>query len=235
MKLLKQLLFPILLFASCPSFSQQIKFNRIMPPTGGFSGFVGGVAQDKYGYMWFATRAGLFKYDGYRFKVYSSSSSDSTSLSDNRLETVFADSKGMIWIATWINGLDRLDPVTGKFKHFKHDANDLGSLSNDTVRSILEDRDGTVWIGTSGGLDKYDPRSEKFQHYSHNVNDPSSLSCNRVRIIYEDKQATIWVGTGSAWGGEGGETDEGGLNRFDKRTGNFKRYLHDPADPHSLY
>ncbi len=29
-----------------------------MPPTGGFSGFVGGIAQDKYGYMWFATRAG---------------------------------------------------------------------------------------------------------------------------------------------------------------------------------
>ena len=54
-----------------------------------------------------------------------------------------------------------------------------------------------------------------------NPNDPFSLSCNRVRKIYEDKQGTIWVGTGSVWDGEGGETDEGGLNRFDKKTGNL--------------
>ena len=33
---------------------------------------------------------------------------------------------------------------------------------------------------------------------------------------------------------EGGNTDEGGLNRFNKSTGQFIRYLHDPNNSASL-
>ena len=127
-----------------------------------------------------------------------------------------------------------LDPATGKFSHFQHDNNDPGSLSDNTVRSILEDHDGVIWVGTHGGLDKYDPRTGKFQHYRNDANDPNSLSCNRVRIVYEDKKGTLWIGTGSVFEQEGGKTDEGGLNRFDKRTGKFTRYIYNPKDPHSL-
>src|SRR5262245_541123 len=133
MKPLKQLLFPILLFTSCQSFSQQITFNKVVSPLGGFSGFVGGIAQDKNGYMWIATYGGLFRYDGYRFKSYINDPDDSSSISATRLETLYVDSKGMIWIATWISGLDRLDPSTGKFIHFQHDDHDPGSLSHNLV------------------------------------------------------------------------------------------------------
>jgi ligand-binding sensor domain-containing protein len=42
------------------------------------------------------------------------------------------------------------------------------------------------------------------------------------------------VGTGSVWAGEDGGPDDGGLNRFDKKTGKFIRYKHDPNNPHSL-
>ncbi|MEJ7741746.1 MAG: two-component regulator propeller domain-containing protein [Nocardioidaceae bacterium] len=176
----------------------------------------------------------MYRYDGYRFKTYTNIPSDSNSLSTNRLETVYADRKGMIWIATWINGFHRLDPATGKFTHFQHHTNEPGSLSNDTVRKLLEDRDGTLWVGTTSGLDRYDPKTNKFHNYRHHPNDPNSLSCNHVRKIYEDREGVLWIGTGSVWPGEGGETDEGGLNRFDKKTGKFIRYLYDPNNPHSL-
>ena len=78
----------------------------------------------------------------------------------------------MIWIATWVNGLDRLDPASGKFKHFKHDPNDPGSLSSDTVRSILEDHDGIIWIGTMGGLDRYDPVQKNLTLYHDSMTFP---------------------------------------------------------------
>jgi ligand-binding sensor domain-containing protein len=235
MKSLKQLLFSVLVLSNAPSFSQQVTFNKVVSPLGGFSGFVGGIAQDKNGYMWIATYGGLFRYDGYRFKTYVRDPDDGYSISATRLETVCADSKGMIWIATWVQGLDRLDPSTGRFVHFEHDDNDPGSLSHNQVRSILEDRDGVLWIGTLGGLDRYDPKTGKFQHYRNEANDPVSLSCNRVRKIYQDRQGTIWVGTGSPYRQEGGDTTkEGGLNRLDKKTGKFTRYTHDPKDPHSL-
>jgi ligand-binding sensor domain-containing protein len=79
-------------------FSQQIKFNKVVSPIGSFSGFVGGIVQDKNGFMWFATGAGLYKYDGYRFKTYTNDPSNNNSLSTNRLETVYTDLNGMIWI-----------------------------------------------------------------------------------------------------------------------------------------
>ncbi len=61
---------------------------------------MGGIAQDKNGYMWIATSDGLYKYDGYRFKLYVNNPSDPNSLSSSRLETVYADRQGIIWIAT---------------------------------------------------------------------------------------------------------------------------------------
>jgi ligand-binding sensor domain-containing protein len=228
------LFFFSLLLARTPSFAQQTRFNRVVSPIGSFSGFVGGITQDKDGYMWFATTGGLYKYDGYRFKVYVNDPSDSNSLSATHLETVYADREGMIWIALWIGGLDGLDPATGKFTHFKHDPKDPGSLSDVKVRAILKDHEGVLWVGTHGGLDRFDRKTGKFQHYTHDPNDPQSLSSNTVRALYEDREGTLWVGTGSVFPDEGGRTDDGGLNRFDRRSGKFTRYLHDPNDAHSL-
>ncbi len=224
----------LVLLSIHPARAQQVTFNRVLPPLRNFSGIVGGITQDNNGYMWIATSGGLYKYDGYRFRLFVNDPANSNSLTSSRLETVYADRKGMIWIATWAEGLDRLDPATGTFTHFRHSLNELGSLSNDTVRSILEDRDGTLWLGTASGLDRYDPKTNKFHNYRHDPNDPNSLSCNRIRRLYEDREGTLWVATGSVWVNEGGGTDEGGLNRFDKKTGTFIRYLHDPKNSRSL-
>jgi ligand-binding sensor domain-containing protein len=233
---LTSLLFTLLLLIAkvYPVSSQSITFNKVVSPIGSFSGIVGGIAQDKNGYVWFATGGGLFRYDGYRFKMYSHDPANKNSLSSQRLETVFIDSKGIIWIATLINGIDRFDPITGEFTHFQNDPKDPTSLSHNSARSFLEDRDGVLWVGTWKGLDKYDSETGKFQHFQHNPNDPESISSNAVRKIYEDKAGTLWVGTGSVWAGEDGGPDDGGLNRFDKKTGKFIRYKHDPNNPHSL-
>ncbi len=126
------------------------------------------------------------------------------------------------------------NPETGNFTHFKNNPNDSTSLSNDKVPAILMDKDGILWIGTHGGLDKYDPETNTFIHHKFNANDSTSLSDNQVRVIYEDKEGTLWIGTGSPWPGEGGEPDDGGLNRMNKETGTFTRYMHDPDNNKSL-
>jgi ligand-binding sensor domain-containing protein len=184
--------------------AQQITFNKVVPPTGNSHGMVGGFAQDKNGYMWIATKGGLLKYDGYRFKIFTNDPSDLQSLVNNRLETVYVDRKGFIWIATYTDGLDRLDPITETFTHYRHDPGNPDSLSSDTLRSIIEDKNGVFWFGTTRGLDRYDPKTGDFRNFSHNPKDSTSLSCNHVRKLYEDREGTLWVGTGSAWSGEGG-------------------------------
>ena len=140
---------------------------------------------------------------------------------------------GIIWFGTFGSGLDRFDPVTGIFTHFHHDANDPNSISDDTVTAILRDKQDILWIGTHGGLNKFDSKTNKFTHYRYNATDSTSLSNNQVRAIYEDRQGTLWIGTGSPFQIEG-SLEEGGLNRLNKKTGTFTRYLHDANNIHSL-
>jgi two-component system sensor histidine kinase ChiS len=84
-------------------------------------------------------------------------------------------------------------------------------LSHSTVNCILQDRYGFMWFGTDDGLNKYDGYGVTV--YKHNAEDPRSLSNNRVWSLLEDSAGTLWVGT---YGG--------GLNRFDRDTGQFTRY-----------
>ena len=224
----------LLLATSCPSFSQDLKFNWVPPPLNSpYPGGVGAV-QDPAGFLWVATTNGLFRYDGYKYVSYFHDPLNPNSLADNRLESICVDHDGAIWVGTLGFGLDRLDPATSNFKHYRHEPKDSTSISNDHVRTILEDHNRNMWIGTDLGLNRYDPATGKFKNFYQKPNDPSTLSCNQVMKIYEDRKGIIWVGTGSVWKGEGGETDEGGLNKFDSSTGKFTRYLHDPGNPHSL-
>ncbi len=129
-------------------------------------------------------------------------------------------------------GLDQYNPATGIFKHYRHVQNDSGSLSIGIVTVILRDHQGILWVGTHNGLDRLDEKTGKFIHYRNEPGNPRSLSSNHVRAIYEDHRGVLWIGTGLYWESE--INNDGGLNRFDRNTGTFTRYLNDPKNPHSL-
>ncbi|CAN5526474.1 hypothetical protein BH23BAC1_BH23BAC1_50010 [soil metagenome] len=174
------------------------------------------------------------RYDGYKYTFYSNDLSNPNSLGGTWIQSLCASRTGDIWIGTKKDGLDRFDPATGKFKHFRFDPKDINSISNDDIRSILEDREGILWIGTAEGLNRFDPSTGNIKRFYHDPKDPQSLSCNQVVKVYEDREGTIWVGTGNILHDEGGKTDEGGLNRLDKKTGKFTRFLHEKNNPESL-
>ena len=223
----------LLLPKVCSAQIQRLTFRHLPSPAGASAN--GGLAgvQDRQGYMWFAL-VGVHRYNGYKYTSYFNDPVNPNSLANDWVEALCADHNGFIWIGTRLSGLDRLDPTTGHFTHFRHDPKNSNTISSDIIRTLLEDREGMLWIGTDSGLNKYDPQTGVFRHFNYNPNDSHSLSCNHVFKLYEDRQGTLWVGTGSIWYGEGGETDEGGLNRFDKNTGKFIRFLHEPGNPHSL-
>ena len=195
------------------------------------------MTEDRQGFLWLATSTGVYKYDGYRYTSYlhqpkSPNSLTNNNPTNNNYECIMIDRAGYVWLAPRISGVDRLDPATGALTHFRLNKNDPGSLINDTVSVILQDRDGEIWIGTYGGLEKFEPKTKQFVHYRNMANDDSSLSCNDVRALYEDKNGTIWVGTGNAF--VTNPEHPGGLNKLNKKTGKFTRYLHDDKDPNSL-
>ena len=226
----------VLLFVnlSFPVHSQQINFAKVLPPDGNNFIFVTGITQDVNGFMWYSTKKGLYSYDGKNVISYKNNPLNPHSIMSNFLESVYADYDGTIWVGSLGKGLDHFDPESGIFTHFSHDSNDPESLSSDTVAVILRDKQGILWIGTHGGLDQYDPKTNKFIHYRNQADDTTSISNNQVREIFEDSDGTLWIGTGSPYADNGGGPDAGGLNRFNRETGKFNRYLHNPNNSKSL-
>lgn len=112
-----------------------------------------GVVQDRQGFMWFATYAGLFRYDSHTLKQYLQSSTDSNSISSDMLSAVFCDSRGDIWIGS-SGGLDRYNRKTDNFTHIDHNLPGTNPERNNQIYFISEDRDHNILVGTPFGLNR---------------------------------------------------------------------------------
>jgi ligand-binding sensor domain-containing protein len=224
----------LMLLLGKPGFSQEITFNKVFPPNRTDFNSVSDITQDKYGNMWFATGIGLYRYNGYEMISFKNNQLDPNSIADGVLRGICIDNEENIWIAIQGEGLDKFDPVSGKFTHYKSDPEEPGSVSSNWVNAMLVDRDGILWIGSGEGLDKYDPQTDKFIHYKNIPGDSTSLSYDEIVTIYEDRDGTLWIGTGSVYGADQNNFEIGGLNKMDKETGTFKQYKHNPEDQNSL-
>jgi ligand-binding sensor domain-containing protein/signal transduction histidine kinase len=112
-----------------------------------------------------------------------------------------------------------LGPAPERPVEFEHISLEEG-LAQSSVYCILQDRRGFLWFATEEGLHKYD--GYDFTVYRHNPDDPHSLSQNFVWTMLEDRQGRLWIGTNG-----------GGLDRFDRDTGQFIHYPSGPG-PNSL-
>jgi ligand-binding sensor domain-containing protein/signal transduction histidine kinase len=122
------------------------------------------MAEDEKGTLWLGTlQSGLQHFDPvtHQFTVYKSNPSDPYALGDDSVGAVYIASNHLIWLGTG-NGLNRLDPATGKFTAY--DARN--GLSGNLIDCILEDDRGYLWMNTNKGLSKFDPTSGTFANYS---------------------------------------------------------------------
>ncbi|MGE5375699.1 MAG: two-component regulator propeller domain-containing protein [Bacteroidota bacterium] len=94
-------------------------------------------------------------------------------------------------------------------------------LSQSSVHVAFQDSRGFMWFGTQDGLNRYDGYT--FRTFKPDPDVSTSLSDRWITSIVEDKDGYLWVATG-----------QGGLNRYDPHTEEFKRYTHDPRNPQSL-
>ena len=189
---------------------------------------VGALLQESSGIRWtggLSKGTGLERFDAKTGKstIFKHNPSDPSSLSDDKVYSVFRDRSGNLWVGTF-NGLDRLDERTGKFIHYKNKPGDPNSLADNWVWPIYEDSRGFLLIGTvRNGLSMFDPNSNKFYNYKNDPNDPTSINDNFVFSLYEDRSGVIWIGTNLS-----------GINYFNPSTQSFEYYKHDPGNKNSL-
>ncbi len=112
-------------------------------------GMVNTILQDRYGFMWFGTKDGLNRYDGYTFTVFRHDPNDSTSISDNHVRLLFEDREGRIWVGTQ-KGLDMFSHVAGIFLH----TSDGPEQGEDMPHTMVQDLHGDLWVSGTTGLQK---------------------------------------------------------------------------------
>ncbi len=146
--------------------SGNVLFDQLTIEDGLPQNSVTSIIQDKHGFMWFGTQDGLCRYDGNQFRVYRSKKNDPSTISHNFIWNIKEDSRGILWVTTLGNGLNRLNPTTGEITRYLHDPKDSSALSNHNVFATIW-IDNYLWVGTNNGLDKLDETTGQCRHFFH--------------------------------------------------------------------
>lgn len=179
---------------------------------------------DHEGHLWIGTRAaGLAVLNPATggIRRFKHSDADAATLSDDGVFALAEGGAGQLWVGTHA-GLDRLDPVRGRFDRLgPRVAAALGARGPVQVNAILEDQHGDLWVGTNTGLARIQASGERIQGY-RNQQAPGALPSDQVLALLEDDARHLWIGTAA------------GLALFDRRAERFDTYRHEAADPASL-
>jgi ligand-binding sensor domain-containing protein/signal transduction histidine kinase len=154
------------------------------------------VLQDRRGFMWFGTQAGLNRFDGYRMTVFRNDPGDPGSIVDNYVNASYEDAKGRLWFGTK-GGLTRFDQASARFVRYLPQVPGHPVARNNSVAAIVGDGRSALWLATGDGLKRFDSDSGRFTAFRHDPNDPDSLRDDRVNALALDAEGGLWVGTGA--------------------------------------
>ncbi len=147
------------------------------------------IAIDLDGTVWIGTFGGLCRYRRGRFEAFQpevSGPGDQRAfepVSLRRIQSLFADREGSLWVGTRIDGLARLRDST--FLHLTGDAPGGAAIP---LNSVFEDRHGAMWIGTP--QDFRSVRDGALTTYTL----PENPEAN---TFAEDRGGALWIGTTS--------------------------------------
>ncbi|MBK0381930.1 response regulator [Pedobacter sp. SD-b] len=138
------------------------------------------IHQDKFGFLWFGTRGGLNRYDGYDFKIIRSRPQSKNNLSNQSVEVIAEDKDHNLWIGTKSGGLNSYNLLKDSIVHYRPTAN----IKIQEIKSLTIDSSGTLFIGATQGL--FTLKNGKF----------NSVNNNKwgVKALKVDRKGRVWVG-----------------------------------------
>lgn len=140
---------------------------------------------DRSNKIWVGSTAGLFLYEDEKDHFQHIPEIEYIFIYD-----MVEDQDGMIWLATYNNGLIRYNPFSREKKSYLPDPTNPGSLLHYSVVDVFIDSKQQLWVATSGGgFAKYNNQNDSFKSYSLAKGFPTNTYYN----IVEDDQRFLWI------------------------------------------
>jgi ligand-binding sensor domain-containing protein len=150
------------------------------------SNFCQSVKVDRNNFIWIGTQAGLNKFNGYNFELYTNEKKNENSIDFNDIKTLYEDKDNQIWVGTE-NGLNRIDKVKNKIYRIKINSGD----SNKIVGAICINQNlkGQILVGGSQGeLFFGDAKSLELKKIKTSINEA-------IFSIVTDEENNSWIGS----------------------------------------
>jgi len=189
------------------------------------------VLVDRSGIIWAGSwHTGLNKFDPWsqKFEVLLHDDDDPGSLDDDAVVAIFEDREGVLWVGTGSlssggtsGGLNRQVPGSSHFEHITMP--DDPSVHIRRFNAIAEDRKDRLWLGSNIGVWRLNADRTRIIRPPEITDEYEQLRQGSVQDLLLDRSDRLWV---TMW--------NGGLHRFDPRTGRWASYWHDPRDSTSL-
>lgn len=137
--------------------------HQINQPNSLVNNFVNKVIEDSKGDLWFATNAGVSRWDRDidRWYSYLENKEDQAKV----FLAVCEDRNGTIWAGTYSSGVYRIDGKTGKTigHYFEHE--DEKGVSGRFISDLYCDSQGNIWMGGTRNIICYIEKEKKFRIY----------------------------------------------------------------------
>ena len=181
--------------------------------------------EDSRGNLWIGTGFGLSYFDRHQdqFTRIKHVPGDTSTPSGSTILSVLEDYEGVLWLGIWSGGLNRRDPVTGRYVYYMPEPDNPNSLWGREPWDVFEDSRRNLWIATELGLNRYNRATDDFTRYLPPPEIMGEETTLYSRVIYEDSHGNLWWGTAN------------GLFLLDRDSGTFTaHYHHVDGDPGSL-
>lgn len=154
-----------LLFFSFEAIGNDIRFERISILKGSMRSVINDISQDSQGFLWLATRRGLYKYDGLTFTHFRHNPLVSTSIISNIVDRILMAEKDVLWLSTDAGGVERFNLQTEEFRHFELIDEKSSIRKSESALQMIVDEQNNLWIlSSAGSLFRSSEQKDRFEH-----------------------------------------------------------------------